>query len=397
MARRTSYEESPEDLADAKLRFDKRLQDAQDKQDKISARLLHRTQALAAGIPKSFLPTPTQVKGMDDATWNSHTDRWSRMGFHGVDADGRLLPAPQRSPLVIPRVSPAQVATELSGKTPLRSMQEGAARARAAAGIAPVVEVPGVGRTTVPTGPLNEFSTTPADARAIAARYGDPGTAKTTFSKAADRVPFIAGADGVNVGPAIAAKVSQKDPTLAPTVLQPEQANTIASAPGRTQINALGGIPKTPDFSAEPPVIPTFGAQPINTDLTRPGQAIAQAPSAAELAGASTRQFISDIPAKFRAADAAVATDRPRGELPRDTPIVDLPGVIGDFTRGLFKGDAGASRSQVARIQQPTQDNPVPVTSTTPPATPGDSKGALEKFVNVVDDEDRKKYAFAGF
>lgn len=65
-----------------------------------------------------------------------------------------------------------------------------------------------------PLPPLDQFSTTPADARAIAAQYGT-GNASTTFdSTPGTRTPFIAGANGQDQGPAIARDVSRNDSTL---------------------------------------------------------------------------------------------------------------------------------------------------------------------------------------
>jgi hypothetical protein len=81
-----------------------------------------------------------------------------------------------------------------------------------------------------------------------------------------------------------------------------------------------------------------------------------------------------------------------------DEPIFNLPKAIAGFTRGVLgrQTEAGVSRSQVARIQQPTQENPIPVTDTTPVANIDDSKNAIQKFSDVTD-WNRRKYAFAGF
>lgn len=88
-----------------------------------------------------------------------------------------------------------------------------------------------------PASPLTQFSTTPADARAIANRYSpNPSGATTVFDNTpGTRQPFLAGANGVNVGPTIAARVSQNDPTLdrnyvnksagVPNLLSPVPAN----------------------------------------------------------------------------------------------------------------------------------------------------------------------------
>lgn len=214
---------------------------------------------------------------------------------------------------------------------------------------------------------------------------------------AADKASRARG-DGTVVPPEIrrATVVAQAATPVTPTVGPSTSGNSAA---------ILSGIPKSPDFSVEPPAsIGNFGANPINTDITSSAPAIArppEPPSRAQIAGSNVRSFLTNLPSRFsnafRSQDASVVTDRPSEQAPgTDTRIADVPGAIAGFTKGLTTPAtaAGASNAQVARIQQPTKENPVPVTDTTPVANPDEN--AMRKFSDVSD-WTRRKMAFAGF
>lgn len=235
--------------------------------------------------------------------------------------------------------------------------------------------------------------------------YDLPYAEETTGSFGSGTRPVVAAdkasrarGDGTVLPPEVrrATVVAQATTPAAPTLSPSTSGNSAA---------VLSGIPKSPDFSVEPPAsIGNFGANPINTDITSTAPAIArppEPPSRAQVAGSNVRSFLTNLPSRFanafRSQDASIVTDRPRTQ-PADTPIADVPGAIAGFTKGLMQDTpvtaAGASNAQVARIQQPTKENPVPVTDTTPVANPDEN--AMRKFSDVSD-WTRRKMAFAGF
>jgi hypothetical protein len=197
------------------------------------------------------------------------------------------------------------------------------------------------------------------------------------------------------------------------TIVQPEirratlAATPAITAPGTTPLGnrmaLLSGVPKDANFSAEPPAVPQFGGLRLNTDLTSSDPALArppEPPGRAEMAGRTVRRVVGNVLGAIPKESVFGSSNYAAPPATSDTPIFDLPKAIAGFTRGMFgrQTEAGVSRSQVARIQQPTKENPVPVTDTTPAANIDDSKNAIQKFAtDVTPDWTRRKFAFAGF
>jgi hypothetical protein len=199
------------------------------------------------------------------------------------------------------------------------------------------------------------------------------------------------------------------------TIVQPEiRRATVAAAPaavaptpgaipsGRNQLALLNGVPKDANFNAEPPAVPQFGALKLNSDLTSSDPALVrppEPPGRAEMAGRTIRRVVGGVLGAIPR-ETSFGSSHVTAPPTTDEPIFNLPKAIAGFTRGVLgrQTESGVSRSQVARIEQPTKENPVPTTDTTPAANIDDSKNAISRFTSdVTPDWTRRKYAFAGF
>jgi hypothetical protein len=227
--------------------------------------------------------------------------------------------------------------------------------------------------------------------------YGEKGTfgSGTHPVVAADKASRARG-DGTVVQP----EVRRATVAAAPAVVA-----AAAPAPASDVANVLSGIPKPAAFSADianGPTAQRFGAVPLNTDLTSSDPAIArppEPPGRAEMVGRTIRRVVGGVLGAIPR-DTTFGSSHVTEPATPDEPIFNLPKAIAGFTRGVLgrQTEAGVSRSQVARIQQPTKENPVPVTDTTPAANIDDSKNAIQKFASdVAPDWNRRKMAFAGF
>jgi hypothetical protein len=230
--------------------------------------------------------------------------------------------------------------------------------------------------------------------------YGEKGTfgSGTHPVVAADKTSRARG-DGTIVQP----EVRRATVAAAPAAVAPAPGKLPASG---GMMALLNGVPKDANFGGEPPEVSMYGGLKLNTDLTSSDPALArppEPPGRAEVAGRNVRNFVASLPGRFRAADRAVVgsnlamtENRPAFQQPAESPLLDIPKAIAGFTRGVLgrQTESGVSRSQVARIEQPTQENPVPKTDTTPVRDIDDS---TLKFKNVTPDWNRRKFAFAGF
>jgi hypothetical protein len=394
---RATYDKSPEELAREQIRYNDELRREQARRDMVNARVLHRNQALKAGIPESVLPSPSQIKTMSDADWNSSAERMSRYGFHGVDEQGRLLPPKNQSPLVAPaRISPLPAA--VTSKAPLNAFNDGTSSVARSLGYE---TKPTVSQSVKANGVLNAFSTTPADARAIAERYGssDQGGGpkrQHTYTDAAGKdlgpmydanghvIPMPKGTVGLRGG-------ESKAPTNAPITPALRQLETFPSVPTDPSANI--------SLQSRPPQ--------LNTDLTKSGPVFpvepkpAVPPSTAQSIGARAGELArSGIRTLFTGPiNAAVTAGKDvASSLNRNlvSPTLDaLAGAAGGFVSGFTPRTA--TNASAAQFEKPTKENPVPVTPTTPNANIDRTDNSLANFGLSEDDITKRKLAFAGF
>jgi hypothetical protein len=177
----------------------------------------------------------------------------------------------------------------------------------------------------------------------------------------------------------------------------PVAAAPVAAAPGAGPLALLGQVPADPGFNATvaQPGVPRSPLDVLRgTAATSP---VAPVPTGAEIAGASVRNAIGGaVNATGRAelgAFDAVTSAIGTGARAVARPFVAGFGAARGFARGALGRTtaAGVSNASAAQFEQPTADNPIPTTETTPVSDIDRSDNAIAKFGKT------KRRQFSGF